>query len=43
MSAEQTRELICQAMKSYEIIYGVNSVNDRTPHDVICRFSGSLA
>lgn len=43
MDDEQTRQLVCQAMKSYETIFGTGSINGRTPYDVICRFSGRLA
>lgn len=43
MNEEQTRELVRQAMKSYGKDYGLGSVRGYPPHDVICRFSGSLA
>ena len=43
MDDEQTRQLVCQAMKSYETIFGTGSINGHTPYDVVCRFSGKLA
>jgi len=43
MDEEQTRQLVRQAMKSYEWLFGGDSLNGYPPHDVVCRFSGSLA
>jgi hypothetical protein len=43
MDEEQTRELIREAMKSYEWLFGGDSIDGHPPHDVVCRFSGKLA
>ena len=43
MDEEQTRKLVREAMKSYEWIFGGDSIAGNPPHDIICRFSGRLA
>lgn len=41
-SNEETLDILREAMKSYETVYGAGSKNGHPPRDVICRFSGRI-
>lgn len=41
-SNDETLDIIREAMKSYETVYGSDSKNGHTPRDVVCRFSGRI-